>query len=195
MIKKNAANNTGVRITLTGGNSDDGYQLGKPNLVIAFRPFNPLTDEQFQQGIKIITYQHQRQLPHVKTIDYIMGVWLQPLLKQNKVDDVLYHTNGFVTETPRSNFFIVTEDNSIVTPAKNMLNGITRNKLIEAAKTKFIVEERDITFAEIKKAKEAFITSTTKVILPIRQIDDYILPIDNPVSVKLFDMMQKLYDS
>lgn len=145
-IEKNAAINTGVRITLTGGTSDDGYQLGKPNLVIALRPFSPLTEEQFEQGIRMITYQHQRQLPHVKTIDYIMGVWLQPLIKQNNVDDVLYHLNGFVTETPRSNFFIITEDNRIVTPAKNMLKGITRNKLIEVAKTKFIVEEEMLVF-------------------------------------------------
>lgn len=192
-IKKNAVNNTGVRITLTGGYSADGYQLGEPNLVIALRPFTPLTAEEFHKGIKIVTYEHQRQLPHVKTIDYIMGVWLQPLLKEKNADDVLYHLNGIVTETPRSNIFIITDDDRIVTPAKNMLKGITRNKLIEIAKTKFFVEERDISVAEIKKAQEAFITSTTKVIFPIRQIDDYILPIDNRVSVQLFEMMQNLF--
>lgn len=192
LIDRNEVGNTGVRITLTGGYSADGYQLAQPNLIIALRSFEPMTEEQFTKGIRVITYEHQRQLPHIKTIDYIMGVWLQPLIKQNNADDVLYHQNGIVTETPRSNIFIVTDDDHIITPAKNMLKGITRNKLIEAAKTNFVVEERDVTINDIKTAREAFITSTTKIILPIRQIDEHILPNENPVSVELFQMMQNI---
>lgn len=29
-----------------------------------------------------MTYEHQRELPSVKTINYMMAVWLQPLLKE-----------------------------------------------------------------------------------------------------------------
>ncbi|MGZ3952889.1 MAG: aminotransferase class IV [Flavisolibacter sp.] len=176
LLPRNKATDTGVRMTLTGGYSPDGYQLVKPNLLITQRPFLKPTEEQLTKGIRLISYEHQRQLPEVKSIDYLMAIWLQPLLKEKCADDILYHQNGWVTECPRSNFFIITEDNKIVTPRRNILNGVLRKKLVELAPTNFVVEERDLSFDEIKKAKEAFITSTTKTILPVRQIDEHRFP-------------------
>jgi D-alanine transaminase/branched-chain amino acid aminotransferase len=186
LLQKNKIDNTGVRITLTGGYSPDGYQLSKPNLIISLRPFTPPTKEQFEKGIKLITYEHQRQLPEVKSIDYLMPIWLQPFVKGKDADDVLYHRNGMVSECPRSNFFAVTKDDTIVTASKNVLKGVMRNKLVEIAKRSFKVEERDLTIEEIKSAKEAFITSTTKTILPVKQIDKFFLYEQNSVTTQLF---------
>src|SRR4029079_13953382 len=95
------------------------------------------------------------------------GILLASIVRQHNADDILYHQNGIVTECPRSNFFIVTGEGRIITPSKNILKGVMRAKLIEVAATKFIVEEREITIDEIKTAKEAFITSTTKILLPV----------------------------
>lgn len=195
LIEKNNSVDTGVRITLTGGYSPDGYQVFKPNLVIALRPFTPPTEEQFQNGIKLLTYQHQRQLPQVKTIDYLMAIWLQPFIKENKADDVLYHQNGWVSECPRSNFFIVTHENKIITPSKNVLKGVMRSKLIEVAKTDFEIEERELSIDEIKTAKEAFISSTTKTIIPVSEIDEYILPKGNSITIQVFHSLVQLQHS
>jgi len=195
LIEKNNAANTGVRITLTGGYSPDGYQIFKPNLVIALRPFTPPTEEQFQNGIKLLTYQHQRQLPQVKTIDYLMAIWLQPFIKENSADDVLYHQNGWVSECPRSNFFIVTHENKIVTPSKNILKGVMRSKLIEVAKNSFKIEERALSVDEIKNAKEAFISSTTKMLIPVHQIDEYIFSKDHSITTQLFQSLLQLQNS
>jgi branched-chain amino acid aminotransferase len=192
LLQKNATADTGVRITLTGGYSEDGYQLSKPNLILSLHSYAPPSKNQFEKGIKLITYEHQRQLPHVKTIDYLMGIWLQPFIRQNNADDVLYHQNGVVTESPRSNFFIVTQDEHIVTPSKNILKGIMRNKLIEVASKEFIVEERAITINEIKTAKEAFLTSTTKTILPIRQLNEHVFKNITPVSAHLHGLLSQL---
>lgn len=194
LLEKNNATNTGLRITLTGGYSEDGYQLSKPNLIISLRSFSSPTKEQFEKGIKLITYEHQRQLPEVKSIDYLMAIWLHPFIKQHNADDVLYHQNGIVSECPRSNFFVVTNDDAIVTASKKILKGVMRTKLIEIAKTSFKIEERDLTIEEIKSAREAFITSTTKTILPVRQIDEHIFPDQNDVTVKLSHAMHE-YES
>lgn len=171
LIQKNAAPDTGIRIGLTGGYSDDGFTIGGPNLLVSQHSFSPPTKEQRQKGVQLISYPFQRQLPHVKTIDYLMAIWLQPFKTGNGADDILYHNNGFVTECPRSNVFVVTKDNRIVTPSENVLKGITRKKLIELARKDFIVEERPLHLDEIKAAREAFITSTTKQILPVAAID------------------------
>lgn len=189
LLVKNNASYTGVRITLTGGYSEDGYQLSKPNLIICLRSFSAPTKEQFDKGIRLITYEHQRQLPEVKSIDYLMAIWLQPFTRQNNADDILYHQNGIVTECPRSNFFIVTKDDIIVTASKNILKGIMRQKVVEIAKKGFKIQERDITIDEIKSAKEAFITSTTKHILPVRQVDEHIFPRQNSITVQLSDRL------
>lgn len=171
MIQSNHMPESGIRITLTGGYSPDGYQPGEPNLIISQNPFNAPTAQQWHTGIRLITYPHQRQLPQVKTIDYLMAVWLQPYIKQMGADDILYRNNDHVTECPRSNFFIVTREQKIVTPATDILKGITRIKLIETALDKYDVEERVITMDDIKEAREAFISSTTKVLIPVISID------------------------
>jgi branched-chain amino acid aminotransferase len=171
--EKNNLSSSGIRITITGGESTDGYSLSDPNLFITQQPLELPSKEKFEKGIKLITYKHQRQLPNVKTIDYLMAVWLQPLLKQKNADDILYHQNGIITECPRSNFFLVNKDDSISTPSENILHGITRKHLLKLNEH-FKIKEEKITFDDIKNAKSAFISSTSKIILPVLQVDDIV---------------------
>jgi branched-chain amino acid aminotransferase len=190
LMEKNALPNSGIRLTLTGGYSEDGYKLAKPNLILSQNVFQ-IPSEEFQKGIKLVTYEHQRQLPHVKSIDYLMAIWLQPFIKQQSADDVLYYLNNTITECPRANFFIVTKEDVIVTPGQNILKGITRSKLIKMAATKFRVEERDIDLNEVLHAKEAFISSTTKKILPVHSINGTRLTqTAGPVTKELLQLLE-----
>jgi len=100
-----------------------------------------------------------------------MAIWLQPYIAQNKADDVLYHQNGILTETPRANIFFITQNNTILTPQHNILQGITRKQILNLVHNKFEVMIRDISLQEIELVREAFITSTTKQVLPVVSID------------------------
>ncbi len=172
LIKENALPFSGIRIMLSGGSSPDGYQITEPNLVIVQTPLTPPPDQVMLPGYKVVSYPHQRQMPHVKTTDYLMAIWLQPWVKQQGADDVLYHQNGIVTEFPRSNFFLVTDDHTIVTPEKNILAGITRKQILQVAAANGLrVIQKDISMEEIGIAREAFISSSTKRVIPIRQLD------------------------
>lgn len=175
IIRRNNSPCTGIRLSLTGGYSEDGFTVAKPNFIISQHRFTPPDKAQIEKGIKLLSYPYQRQLSHIKTIDYLMAIYLQPLLNEKKFDDLLYHQGGLITECPRSNFFIITKDDVIVTASENILQGITRMKILEIARQQFKVEERAISLEEIKTAKEIFITSTTKQLLPVAQIDDIIL--------------------
>jgi branched-chain amino acid aminotransferase len=184
LIKENNQPSSGVRLLLTGGESPDGYKLIEPGLTIIQQAITPPPGEMNLTGIHLLSYPFQRQMSHVKTTDYLMAIWLQPWLKERGGDDILYHQEGFVTECPRSNFFIVTQNGRLVTPGRNMLKGITRKKVIQLAQEMgLVVEERDIHFAEIKEASEAFITSSTKRLIPVRQLDDMHLPVQGKNSV------------
>ena len=168
LILKNGLKNSGVRITLTGGYSEDGYSIGSPNLVIKQSLFN-YNVEEFERGISLITYDHLRQLPHIKTTDYVFAIYLQRFLREQQADEVVYHHDSEISECPRANFFIVTKNNEVITPAKNVLKGITRKKILEFIPVK--VNEGTITIKDVVNAKEVFITSTTKYVLPVVKIN------------------------
>lgn len=176
LLRKNNFPDTGIRLSLTGGCSDDGFNIGRPNFLISQHGFTPPASEQVKNGIKLLSYPYQRPLPQIKSIDYQMAIWLQPKRIEHKADDILYYQNGVISECPRSNFFLVTEDDRLVTPAENALAGITRRKVLKIAKELMLVEERPVRMEELKTAREAFITSTTKQILPVAQIDNYVFP-------------------
>jgi branched-chain amino acid aminotransferase len=170
LIKVNAIDDSGIRITLTGGYSADGYNIAKPNIIITQQEMI-LSKELDLKGISLITHPNQRQLPHAKTLDYLMAIWLQPLIKDKRADDVLYHNNGVVLECPRANFYIVTQNGRLKTTDNNLLKGIIRKHVLASAKNEDVFEAGDITLDELKTCKEAFITSSTKNILPVTKID------------------------
>jgi len=173
LMEKNGMTDSGIRITLTGGYSPDGYTLAEPNMIIAQSAF---TNPEFNsKGIKLMTHEHQRQLSHVKTLDYLMAIRLQPLLKQQGADDILYHYNGIVKECPRANFFIVTKDNEVLTTANGILKGVVRKQLLKMSNSGFSISEKDISLEDLRQCKEAFITSSTKNILPVTAIDGQII--------------------
>ena len=174
LINTNKLNHSGIRLILTGGESVDGYIISEPRLSIIQQSLKPPPEKLPETGIMLVSNEYQRQLPHVKTTDYLMAIWLQPWMKEKNADDILYHHNGYISECPRSNFFMITKKNILVTPKEKILNGITRKKVIDLAKKIGIeTEERDIHLNEITEIKEAFITSSTKRMLPVSKIDDY----------------------
>ncbi len=171
--QRNAIPDSGIRMTLTGGYSSDGYTQSQPNLIVTQKPLDTGITAICEPPIRLVTYPHCRQMPDTKTIDYLMAIWLQPYIRHHSANDVLYQLGGVVSECPRSNFFIVTADDTIVTPARNILPGITRMKILEIAAARFHVEERDVTLEDIRIAKEAFIASTTKHVLPVSHVDGH----------------------
>ncbi|MGB7160816.1 MAG: aminotransferase class IV [Tepidisphaeraceae bacterium] len=170
LLRRNDIPNAGVRLTLTGGYAPDGYTIARPNLIIGQQPLR--TDPQLAtSGIRLITYPHQRQLFDVKTLDYLMAIWLQPLVRERGGDDVLYHRDGMISECPRSNFFIITRDGKLATPGENILRGVIRKHVLDLASKRMGVEQRPVTLEEVRDAAEAFVTSTTKGIVPVVEVD------------------------
>jgi len=182
LIEQSQLKEAGIRLMLTGGYSPDTYHTTTPNLVITCNPVKTADDAMFQKGITAITYEHQRELPHVKSINYLTAVWLQPLLKEMGADDVLYHSSGVISEFPRANVFAVI-NNTLVSPARNMLKGITRKQVLTIASNLLPVEERDLHLDELKHSSELFLTSTTRRIMPVLKINDQTIGNGAPGSI------------
>ncbi len=170
LIIKNNLPNAGIRMILTGGYSPDAYEPASPNMIIMQGPL-AIQDSLTPKSVSIITHEFVRDIPEAKTINYTMGIWLQKKIKELHADDVLYHQAGVVTEFPRCNFFIVAKDDTIVTPEKNALKGVTRKKILTLGSKDFVVKEAAINLEDIRNAKEAFLTSSTKRIQAIIKMD------------------------
>ncbi|MBL0882202.1 MAG: aminotransferase class IV [Chitinophagaceae bacterium] len=194
MIHQNQLQHSGIRITVTGGASPDGYTPVEPHLIIVQQPIPEPPDNMLTSPYQLVTYSYSRQLPEVKTTDYLMALWLQPWIKKQNAQDVLYHSDGWVSECPRSNFFIITPDNVLVTPDSGMLKGVTRANILSVAREIMQVEERSVNLEEIRTAKEAFISSSTKRIIPVSAIDDMHLNTysSNSISAQLFEALRML---
>jgi branched-chain amino acid aminotransferase len=167
LTKRNGLKNAGIRLVLTGGYSPDAWQIGPPAFLIMQGDLHIDTNPTAPKAIRIITHDFVRDIPESKTINYTMGVWLQQKMKELEADDVLYHHHGQVTELPRCNFFIVNQDGLVVTPHRRILHGITRKRLLEIDG----VYEGPVTVSDIRNAREAFLTSSTKRIQSITEID------------------------
>jgi branched-chain amino acid aminotransferase len=192
LMQHNNLPQSGIRITVTGGLSPDGYSIAAPNIIMSQSSLQLPTQEAFEKGIKLITYPHQRQLPHVKTTDYIMAIWLQPLVKEQVADDVLYYSKDSVSECPRANIFAV-KDGKLITPVQHILKGVVRKQVLQLAQGILPVEERPLPLEELKEADEMFITSTTKQVLSVRQVDDVVLFRKGPgrIAAQLLHLLQE----
>ncbi|WP_018477649.1 aminotransferase class IV [Pontibacter roseus] len=185
LVQKNGLEVSGLKMILTGGYSDDGFTPVAPNLLITQHPLTLPTQSKVENGIKIITHDYVREIPTAKTINYSMGIRLISQIKAKGAEEVLYHRQGIVSEFPRCNFFIVRQDNTVVTPAENVLPGVTRKRVLEIAGRRYRAEQAKVTLEDIAQAKEAFLTSTTKRVLPIVQVDDTIIGTGKPGDVSL----------
>ena len=193
LIWENEIPDSGIRIQLTGGQYNDEGNFNDPTLIISQHQFPFPTATIRENGISLVSYHYQRQLPTVKSTDYLMSIWLQPFLKEQAADDILYYFNDNIRESPRSNFFLVTEDGKLVTPASNILQGVTRKNVIQMASMEYGVEERDVRLHEVQTAREAFITSTTKQIIPVVQLDGKAIADARPgeITKKLMRQLQE----
>lgn len=85
---------------------------------------------------------------------------------------LLFDIYGNLTESSGANFFIVVDSKLYTPTTRNILNGITRQTVIELAeKIRLPVVETDINTYDLYNADEAFFTTTTYCILPISQVN------------------------
>jgi branched-chain amino acid aminotransferase len=97
-----------------------------------------------------------------------------------------------VNEGSGENFFMII-DNSFYTPKDGtVLNGITRQTIMEiASDLNYKVEEKDISVEDVKSCDEAFFTGTAAEVTPIIQVDDK--KINNGKPGKITKQIQTIY--
>jgi branched-chain amino acid aminotransferase len=181
IIARNSYKHAAIRLLVTGGESEDGLMpTGQPTLVVMITPLGERDKERFARGIKLITTRLQRESPEAKTTNYIAAVRaLKEAARRGAADALFVNEAGHVLEATRSNFFMFRGD-TLVTPREGVLYGITRGAVLALARGRFPVEERPIRLEELATADEAFLSSSSREITPVVQIDDLVIGSGRP---------------
>lgn len=165
--------NVTLRMIVTGGESSNFIMPeDKSSLAVIVATVKPYPAQMFETGARLIVADMDRFMPTVKSLNYMTAVMSQKKIKTAGAVEALYrNADGYISECAVSNFLIFKGD-QLITPESGVLPGITRNVVMELAEDRFEVVMRPIHFNEIASADEAFITSTTKEVMPIVQVAD-----------------------
>ena len=174
LFEKQGGKDCAFRFILTGGFTEDSITMVKPNLIIVSETLHENNEQEYIDGISVMTHEYVRDLPTIKSIDYKHLLLIRPEMFRKGFSDILLHHNGLISELSRSNIFIV-KDGVVITPHQDILEGITRKTILSLAEGEFEVQLRNVSLEETLNADEVFTTSTTKRVLPITRIDDKII--------------------
>jgi len=130
---------------------------------------------------------HQRRPdiipPQVKIAgNYTSSMMAKWQARKKGYDEIIFtNEEGFITEAPTSNVFIVNQDDCLLTaPEDEVLYGITRKSILEIASNEGIkVRVERIPMSELENAKEVFLTSSSHLVCPVTKIDNE--PVSNGV--------------
>jgi branched-chain amino acid aminotransferase len=171
----------------------------RPTVIVECKPL-PLKQRArlFRDGIEVVVPSVRRAAPDMlspraKTHNYLnltMGD-LEARERNPNGWAILLDADGNIAEGTGSNFFMV-RDGVVMTPqSRYVLPGVSRAVTIElAAKLKIPCEERDIDLYDAYTADEAFLTSTSLCICPVRSINGRAVAeaaIPGPVTKQLID--------
>lgn len=208
VIRRNRVFNGMVYLQVTRGVAPRDHVFPtpgvKPALVITAKRTDPAAAaKKAETGLKVITVPENRwDRVDIKSVGLLPNVLARQKAKDAGAQEAWFvDSDGTVKEGAATNAWIVTSDGRLVTrPADHgILRGITRATVIEvAAKLGLKVEERGFTVEEAKRAREAFLTAATTVVMPVVEIDGAPVANGHPGSVALslrqsfFDVAEKI---
>ena len=159
----------------------------------------------FRDGIEVVVPSFRRVppeslSPRAKTHNYLNLIMADMEAKAQSSDAwaILLDGDGNLTEGMGSNIFLV-QDGVLLTPKlQKVLGGISRQTVMELADELGIAcHEKDLDLFDAYTADEAFITSTSLCLCPIRAIGGAAMKeesIPGPVTKALMDAYAKLVD-
>jgi len=184
LAKINNIKDINVKIVI---NNFDNY-----NIYLYFIKSQYPTEEMYKNGVKTLIYKAERKNPHAKIIYKELREDINKKLKETECyEALLLNERDEITEGSRSNIFFIKDDKVYTSPSKDVLLGITRQKILKICKENNIeVIETPLKLSEIKNFNSCFLTGTSPKVLPIAKVND----IEYDVNNKTLRKIMNLYD-
>ncbi|MHB1352256.1 MAG: D-amino acid aminotransferase [Thiobacillus sp.] len=166
-----------VYLQVTRGTAprDHAFPAGVPPTVFMFaQALVTATPAQKAAGVCAVSAVDNRWLRcDIKAISLLPNILLRQQATDAGCAETVMFRDGFLTEGAASNIFVVKDGVLLTPPSSNlMLTGVTHDVVLELAPTLAApVEIRAIAEAEVRRADELWMTSSTKEIMPIVMLD------------------------
>lgn len=146
-------------------------------------PYEYPTREMYDEGVNVVFMQAERDNPQVKIFNVHFRQQADDLIADTGAAEVLLvNRNGEITEGSRSNVFFIKDDIVIAAPQHTVLPGITRMKVLQIFEEDGIrYEERPVMADNVGDFDAAFLTGTSKEVLPIATIEDVSFDVNHPI--------------
>jgi branched-chain amino acid aminotransferase len=173
LLRLNDHGEATVRLVLTGGVSPDGmaFDPNAPTFFILTHDLHEPPAALYETGGKLLTHHHHREVPEAKTTNYITMLKHRSRVGDEGALDLLYHDGHRVTEAASASVYFV-RGSTILAPKDSVLWGTVGSYVLNLAEERYEVVLCDISLEEALGADEAFLTSTTRGIVPIVALDD-----------------------
>ena len=183
-----------VRVLVTRGVGELTYDLEatpKPSWVIIVKALVAPAPEIYERGCKVaivdVVRNHPGSVsPMIKCNNLLnQALAAQQAFEHGAFDGVMRNYRGELTECATSNLFIVKKE-TVQTPPIDcgLLPGITREIIFEIGPEVGIeVREKVLRDDDLFNADEAFLTSTTREVVPIVAVDDQVIGDGKPGAI------------
>ena len=182
LINENGAGNLGIYLHVSRGADSKRFHAFPDNIaptVFAYAfeiAAPPVADKALAKAYKVSTTRDLRwERCHIKSTALLGNVLhFQHGYERGHDETLLFNANNELTEASACNAFIVKDGKVITPPLDNqLLPGITRHILLDVLRRdgSIAVEERSVSMDEVLNADEVWITSSSKEVAPVTQID------------------------
>jgi branched-chain amino acid aminotransferase len=142
-----------------------------PRLFVSVEPFDELPAELYRNGVRCVAVALRRRLPWPKDTRFIaLAAQARRHLPPDTEEGLMLGEDGALLEGLSSNFFAV-RGGELFTDDERVLPGITRGLLLEVAQGVVPIVLRAVRLCELAGVDESFLTSASRGVLPVRQID------------------------
>jgi len=138
-----------------------------------FLTISPFTAKQLAPVKALVRDDIRWRLNAIKSVSLLANVLLQQAAKEAVAGEVILHRDGWVTEASTSNVFFL-HNGTLSTPPLSdaILPGITRHLVLELAQAQGLsVSERPLSVDELIAADTLFVSSSTRGLQPISEVD------------------------
>jgi branched-chain amino acid aminotransferase len=182
-LERNDLTDAYLRLTISRGEGAIGLDptlCATPTVVVIAQPLPNYPTQYYDEGVRLIISQTRRNLPEalspqIKSLNFLNNILAKrEATAAEAFDALMLNGSGHLTECTTSNLFLVRRSR-LCTPGVGcgILDGITRNVVLQLAQTKHLdTEEGSYAPAELFTAEECFLTNTTMEIMPVRSVND-----------------------
>ncbi len=145
------------------------------------------SQQQYNDGVPVALFNGIRENPNAKVMDVKLRNATNNMKQELKVyETLLVDQEGCITEGSRSNVFFIRNGKVITPPLQDVLPGITRKHIIEVCENNSIpLTEEKVPARSVVVMEAAFISGTSRKVLPVNRIDNLEFDHDHPLTRKL----------